>query len=285
MKKSERQKKFVQENINLFRCPTCQAPMARVVDNSIVCQNGHQIDFNRHGYLHFLTGAAETEYGREMFCARRQLLESGLFTPIIKEVAGVLPDKPLRLLDVGTGEGTPLKQLVSLRKNDRDVMVGFDISKPGITLATQLGLRAFFCVADLRKLPFNDQRFDALVELFSPSDYREFNRVLAPGGCLIKVVPNSGYLAELRQLLYGKNQAKSHYDNQRVVNLFKQHYPNCQLKQVKYQFTIPSGQQEALVEMTPLHWGKGARQLTAKELMTLTRVTVDVSLLIAKKGE
>lgn len=285
MKKSECQKKFVQENISLFRCPTCQAPMARVVDNSIVCQNGHQIDFNRHGYLHFLTGAAETEYGREMFCARRQLLESGLFTPIIKEVAAVLPDKPLRLLDVGTGEGTPLKQLANLRKNDRDVMVGFDISKPGITLATQLGLRAFFCVADLRKLPFNDRSFDALVELFSPSDYREFNRVLAPGGYLIKVVPNSGYLAELRQLLYGKDQAKSHYDNQRVVNLFKQHYPNCQLQQVKYQFIIPNGQQGALVEMTPLHWGKGAKQLTAKELTTLTRVTVDVSLLIAKKDE
>lgn len=285
MKKSERQKKFVQQNISLFRCPTCQAPMKGVVENSIVCQNDHQIDFNRHGYLHFLNGAAETEYGREMFLARRQLLSAGLFKPIIQKIAEKLPNKPLRILDVGTGEGTPLKQLSDLRPTTGDAMVGFDISKPGVTLATQLGLDAFFCVADLRQLPFNDQCFDAIVELFSPSDYREFQRVLAPDGYLMKVVPNSGYLSELRQLLYGNDQEKSHYDNQRVVDLFKQHYPACEVEPVKYQFEIPAGLQQALVEMTPLHWGKGAKHLTAADLAELTTITVDVSLLTAKKGE
>lgn len=283
MKKSERQRQFVQAAIDLFRCPTCQAPMKAVVGNSVTCQNGHQIDFNRHGYLHFLNGAADTEYGREMFLARRQLLTAGLFKPIVAAVARHLPARPLRILDVGTGEGTPLKQLADLRTEYRDTMVGFDISKPGVTLATQLGMEAFFCVADLRQLPFNDGKFDAVVELFSPSDYREFNRVLAAGGQLIKVVPNSGYLGELRQLLYGADQAKSHYDNQRVVALFKKHYPSCQIEPVRYQFSVPAGLQPALVEMTPLHWGKGARQLTAADLAQLTTVTVDVSLLIAKK--
>lgn len=283
MKKSERQRRFVQETIDLFRCPTCQAPMRGVVGNSVICQNGHQIDFNRHGYLHFLNRAADTEYGREMFLARRQLLTAGLFKPIVAAIAKHLPAQPLRILDVGTGEGTPLKQLADLRTAVQDTMVGFDISKPGITLATQLGMNAFFCVADLRQLPFNDGKFDAVVELFSPSDYREFNRVLAPGGYLMKVVPNSGYLGELRQLLYGDHQAKSHYDNQRVVDLFSKHYPDCQLERVKYRFTIPTGLQSALVEMTPLHWGKGAKQLTTAELANLTTVTVDVSLLLAKK--
>ena len=68
MKKIERQRQFVQDHLSLFRCPNCQAPMAKVEGNSIYCAHGHQIDFNRHGYLHFLNGAADTEYGRQMGC-------------------------------------------------------------------------------------------------------------------------------------------------------------------------------------------------------------------------
>ena len=283
MKKIERQRQFVQDHLSLFRCPNCQAPMAKVEGNSIYCAHGHQIDFNRHGYLHFLNGAADTEYGRQMFLARRQLLSAGLFEPIVKTVADQLPVRPQTILDVGTGEGTPLRQLAALRAGCDDTLIGFDISKAGVTLATQLGLCAFFCVADLRQLPFNAGSFDTIMELFSPSDYAEFNRVLAPGGRVIKVVPNSDYLAELRQLLYGTGQANSHYDNQRVVDLFRHHYPDAQQIRVRYEFTIPAGLQAAVVEMTPLHWGKGARKLTAQDLEALTMVTVDVSVLTGTK--
>lgn len=283
MKKSERQRQFVQDHIGLFRCPSCQQPMKEVVGNSICCVNGHRIDFNRHGYLHFLNGAADTEYDQEMFLARRRLLSAGLFKPIIAAVAKQLPARPQRILDVGTGEGTPLEQLAARRQPLADTLIGFDISKAGVTLATQLDLTAFFCVADLRQLPFADDSFDALVELFSPSDYTEFNRVLAPGGQLIKVVPNSNYLAEIRQLLYGDGQAQSHYDNQRVVDLFRHHYPDVQVERVQYHFPVPAGLQAPLVEMTPLHWGKGARKLTDQDLQALSSVTVDVSVLTGSK--
>lgn len=259
VKKIEQKRKFVSNNIELFRCPTCQEKMAKVDDTSIICSRGHRIDFNRHGYLHFLNGAADTEYGRQMFLARRRLLSAGLFRPIIRAVADILPDRPLRLLDVGTGEGTPLAQLAACRRSQADDrLIGFDISKAGITLATQLDLsNAFFCVADLRQLPFRDGCFDAVIELFSPSDYVEFQRVLRQEGVLIKVVPNANYLGELRRLLYGNKQVKSHYDNSRVVDLFAHHYPHYQRCQINYQFTIPDGLQATLVEMTPLHWGRG----------------------------
>ncbi|WP_242362417.1 methyltransferase domain-containing protein [Limosilactobacillus antri] len=285
MKKSERQRQFVREHLELFRCPSCQAPMTAVVDNSISCANGHRIDFNRHGYLHFLNGAADTEYGREMFLARRQLLAAGLFKPIVAAVADRLPAQPQNILDVGTGEGTPLLQLAAQRQQAHDTLIGFDISKAGVTLATQLDLDAFFCVADLRQLPFNDESFDSLIELFSPSDYGEFKRVLKPGGRLIKVVPNSDYLVELRRLLYGRDQVRSHYDNQQVVDLFRRHYPDTRVDRVRYQFAIPDGLQAPLVEMTPLHWGRGAKRLTAQDLQTLTAITVDVSVLTGTKAK
>ena len=284
MKKIEKQRQFVKRHLDLFRCPTCQEPFVQLTENSIVCGRGHRIDFNKHGYLHFLRGAADTEYGRKMFLARRELLNAGLFKPIVEEIAKALPSQPLKILDVGTGEGTPFYQLSELRAGQDDCLVGFDISKAGVTLATQLDMKAFFCVADLRQLPFNDQSFDAIIELFSPSDYAEFNRVLMPGGTLIKVIPNADYLTELRHLLYAEGDQHAHYDNSRVKELFAQHYPNGRVQRVRYRFELPAGMQAALVEMTPLHWGRGVKQLTATELAKLQAVTVDVSLLIAKKS-
>lgn len=283
MKKIEKQQRFVSQHLALFRCPVCHEPFTALQGNSIICSQGHQIDFNKHGYLHFLNGAADTEYGREMFLARRKLLSAGLFLPIVQAIAEVLPKRPLKVLDVGTGEGTPLYQLAKIRPGQNDCLVGFDISKAGVTLATQLMLNAFFCVADLRQLPFNDHSFDAVIELFSPSDYAEFNRVLTPSGILVKVIPNADYLGELRQLLYDQDDQHASYDNSRVKELFAKHYPNCQTQRVRYCFDIPTGLQAALVEMTPLHWGRGAKQLSPAELDKLQAVTVDVSLLIANK--
>ncbi|WP_302117363.1 methyltransferase domain-containing protein [uncultured Limosilactobacillus sp.] len=284
MKKVERQRELVKSNIDLFQCPVCEQPMKKVEGNSLVCINNHRFDFNRHGYLHFLNGAANTEYGREMFNSRRQLLNAGLFSPIIEGISKLLPAKSMKILDVGTGEGTPLMQLNALRLKYSDTMIGFDISKSGITLATQLPLAAFFCVADLRKLPFTAQSFDLILELFSPSDYQEFNRVLKNNGMLIKVIPNANYLIELRHLLYQDGERNYQYDNSRVVELFKQHYPNSQIKKIKYRFDIPNGLQGALLEMTPLHWGENAKKLSQEELEQLTTITVDVSLLITKKS-
>lgn len=282
MKKIDRAQHFVSQNIALFQCPLCHAPFSRVAGTSVICQNNHVIDFNKHGYLHLLTANGGTEYDRQMFVDRRQLLAAGLFRPIIEQIAAELPEQPLRILDVGTGEGTPLLQLHEQRQSADDTMMGFDIAKAGIQLATQLPFAGFFCIADLRNLPFRNDQFDLVMELFSPSDYQEFERVLAPGGELIKVIPNANYLVELRHLLYGQADRHYHYDNHRVLDLFRQHYPNATVTPLRYHFPIPDGHQRALIGMTPLHWGKGAAQLTDDQLQHIRSVTVDVSILRAK---
>lgn len=283
MKKIERAERIVQDHLTIFRCPVCQRPFVRVADHSLICQAGHTIDFNWHGYLHFLTSQGTTEYDREMFLSRRKLLSAGLFKPIIEQVKKFLPAQPVTILDVGSGEGTPLEQLATLREQ-QDFYVGFDISKPGITLATQLNFPAFFCIADLRQLPFADQSFDTVLELFSPSDYREFNRVLKDDGLLIKVIPNADYLLELRHLLYGNNDQHYHYDNSKVCALFKKHYPSAKMVRVRYQFPLADDLVTDMVRMTPLSWGKNAHQLTSTELSRLNKITVDVSLLLARKN-
>lgn len=165
MKKIVIKKQWVNEHRRLFRCSVCQAPIKGVFENSLVCKQGHAIDFNKHGYLYFLNNGNGTDYDRAMFEARRRMLSAGLFLPMLKQINAVMPDQPQTILDVGTGEGTPLFQLETLR-DQKDAAIGFDISKAGVQLATQLPGKLFFCVADLRRLPFADESFDQVMELF-----------------------------------------------------------------------------------------------------------------------
>ena len=54
MKKIERAEKLVQSHLKTFRCPICHQGYISLIGNTLVCEKGHTIDFNRHGYLHFL---------------------------------------------------------------------------------------------------------------------------------------------------------------------------------------------------------------------------------------
>ena len=50
--------------------------------------------------------------------------------------------------------------------------------------------------------PFQDEQFDVILNILSPANYAEFTRLLKPGGLFVKVVPESGYLKELRDVFY-----------------------------------------------------------------------------------
>lgn len=285
MKKRELAAQWVQNHLSMLACPICQSPFSLVATQGLRCSKGHQWDFNRAGSVHFLqTASASNGYDQEMLAARRRVLTAGLFASMVAQLNACLPATPVKLIDVGTGEGTPLAQLQALRGN-ADALAGFDISKAGVNLATQLAPgQMFFCVADLRKLPFATASLDVVMELFSPADYDEFDRVLAPGGTLLKIIPTGAYLQELRALLYPATDAHRHYDNHLVKDRFLARYPAGQVIPINYQFELAPALRADLVAMSPLHWGQGARELTAAELASLKTVTVAVELLIAKKN-
>lgn len=279
MKKIDRSTAFLQDQLDLFRCPVCQLPYSEVVGHGIKCSNGHELDLSKKGTLFFLNHDVSSEYDASMLSARRRILTAGLFDGFLEEIIRRMPKTGARILDIGSGEGTPLVKVLNERHQSDDVAVGFDISKPGINLATQLESNAFWCVADLARLPFNDQSFDTIIDIFSPSAYSEFNRVLANGGQLLKVVPNSNYLIELRQLLYDKESKHRSYSNDNVVDLFMQHYPNADAKRIVYQMPILPAQFADLLSMTPLSWGVDESRLDVVREMPINEITVDVTLL------
>ncbi|KRL53142.1 rRNA large subunit methyltransferase A [Furfurilactobacillus rossiae] len=279
MKKIDRGAAYLQEHLAMFRCPVCETPYEKIGGHTLSCPNGHTLDLNKKGSATFLKHNVVTEYDEPMLAARRRMLTAGLFAPIVKAVNQQLPSQGQRILDVGTGEGTPLAQLDQERSNPDDVLIGFDLSKAGINLATQLVSKAFFCVADLAQLPFTDNAFDTVMEFFSPSAYREFERVCRPGGKLVKVVPNANYLVELRHALYDESAPQYQYTNDRVVELFADHYPTMQQMTVSYDFPIGKARIADMMAMTPLSWGSDDAHRAALLANPVDAVTVDVSVL------
>src|SRR5690606_40580058 len=66
-------------------------------------------------------------------------------------------------------------------------------------------------VADLANLPIATTSIDYILNILSPSNYAEFDRLLKKEGKLIKVIPNSDYLKELRGIFYeDKERSEEH---------------------------------------------------------------------------
>lgn len=277
LKKIERGTMFIQTQSDLFRCPTCHQ-MMHAQEKALVCLEGHRFDVSKKGTLYFLNHQIKTDYDREMFEHRRKLIVHGMYQPLLDLLQPFCQNQ--RILDVGCGEGSFLQQL-----NEQATLlpsVGFDISKEGIYLASDYGENIFWCVADLTNLPFQEDRFTTILNIFSPSNYQEFQRVLVDGGQLIKVVPRSGYLKELRAAFYPEDEKKQHYSNQAVVEKFQETFRESERQTLTYVFDIPESCQLSLLEMSPLEWGVSMEIKEKLQKKPLKRITIDLDILIGR---
>lgn len=278
LKKIDRSALFLKENTALFQCPLCHETVTNK-EKALICPNKHRFDLSKKGTLYFLDRQIKTEYDNQMFAHRGAMIKSGMYQPLIEQLAIFCDNE--QVLDVGCGEGSFLNALAE--KTSLQPSVGFDISKEGVYLATNQPQPLFWCVADLTKLPFADQSFSTILNIFSPSNYQEFDRILKPGGKVIKVVPGSHYLKELRAAFYPDEPEKQQYSNVQVVEKFKQVYPKVERSQVTYVFDVPKAQRLSLLEMSPLEWGVDPERKAALQKAPIEQITIDLDVLIGKK--
>ncbi|MBF8807435.1 MAG: methyltransferase domain-containing protein [Enterococcus lacertideformus] len=279
VKKIDQGRRFLRENKELFRCPLCHKPFD-LTENGLLCHKNHRFDLSKKGTLYFLSHGIKTEYDQKMFALRRRMIQSGMYQPVI-ELLSKQVTQDSEVLDVGCGEGSFLAELMQVQPLKK--ALGFDISKEGVYAATGHQIDAFWCVADLTNLPFENQKFTTILNIFSPSQYKEFQRVLVEEGEVLKIVPQQDYLKELRQAFYPNQPEKQQYSNERVVAKFSESLELMQRQRVTYEFKIPEKNRQDLLAMSPLEWQVSKEIKEHLYQNPLEKITIDVELLKGNK--
>lgn len=271
----------------LFACPICKSPMNVKELASLVCSKNHSFDFTKQGYVNLTTHQAKNKYSKDLFEARKQvIMEFQFFEPMIHEIANKMQhfiQKPsFRCVDLGSGEGSHLVALSSRLGSDEIVGVGVDLSKEGIFVAAKNYPNKIWTVADLANTPFQDHTFDVILNILSPSNYGEFNRLLKEDGIVIKVIPESNYLKEIREVIFS-NTDKQSYSNDDTVERFQERFTLIDQTRVTYTKKLNNEALQLLAKMTPLTWSASATALQPLLEKESLEITVDLTILIGKK--
>lgn len=260
--------------LNALQCPVCGQELVRQEDE-FACTRGHRVNVNRKGCLNFLSSPVDSCYDAALFSARRRVFAAGCYQAVAEAMMELLPIGEHRLLDAGCGDGWYLNALLSRHADWSGA--GIDISRDAILQATDQPCEAVWCVGDLRRLPFRDGAFTAVLDVLTPASYDEFRRVLCPEGLLIKVYPGRDYLREIREArgmtLYEEGQVESYLrEKAQVIG---------ERRVVKAHRVTPELWRD-FVWMTPLNQDLSAGEKEALARQARETVTVDLAVTAAR---
>lgn len=292
MKKIDLAKKLISNNSQLFKCPVCGKEMNIVDSRSLACINKHCFDLSRKGYINLLLKANKSKYDKDMLESRNIISKSGFFDPMLQQIndfilkhISVTCSQRAFVLDAGCGEGSHLSRILAAIRNKSNAKlqgVGIDISKGGIRIATRDYAIIIWCVADLANLPFKDKEFDIILSILSPANYGEFGRVLKDNDILIKVVPESNYLIQLRRVFFDKTD-KEFYSNEQVMKLFTKNFYLIGNQRISYEVELDETSFNHLLNMTPLTWNVDRGKMQKANKMRISKITADFRILCGKK--
>ena len=266
---SKRDKLFLAaESLGCLACPSCGAALTRTGDD-FACAARHRINVNRKGCLNVLSAQVDSCYDADLFAARRRVFDAGCYDAVARAIEGLLPEGAHRILDAGCGDGWYLNAL--LTRHESWSGAGVDISRDAIFQATSLPCTALWVVGDLRRLPFADGSFTAVLDVLTPANYDEFRRVLAPGGLLIKVYPGSGYLRELRTA-----RGLAPYEEGQVDAYLREKAAIVAEKRVTVTHAVSDALWRDFVWMTPLMQDLSPEEKNAIAAKNAGSVTVDL---------
>lgn len=178
-------------------CPVCHEQLERI-NNSYKCKNNHCFDISKEGYVNLLLNSKNSGDNKEMVRSRMTFLNKGYFEPLLKNIIKTIKSLDIKnILDVGCGEGYYDSGIVNATNIP---LTGLDISKEACLKASKRNKQSLYVVGSSSHLPFSDNEFDLLLNIFAPHDEEEFTRVC--NKYILKVVPNKNHLLELKEILY-----------------------------------------------------------------------------------
>ena len=263
-----------------FACPICQENLT-LVESSLKCSNRHSFDLAKFGYVNLAPQIKQSaNYDKENFQNRQQILEAGFYQAILEDISDLLATNPSAktVLDIGCGEGFYSRKLQESHPDK--TFYAFDISKDSVQIAakSEPNWAVNWFVGDLARLPIKDASMDILLDIFSPANYGEFQRVLSKDGILIKVIPTKNHLKEIRQMVQDQ-LTKKDYSNQDIKEHFQEHF-SIQASQIaSLTKPITGEQRQALLAMTPLLFHVDQTKIDWSQL---TEITIEAEILLGK---
>jgi 23S rRNA (guanine745-N1)-methyltransferase len=283
----------IDECIDMFKCPICGNRMHLNDFKSLICLNNHCFDISRRGYVNLISKYVKSQYDKKLFESRHVICRGPFFNPILELISDLIISETDRassdstkILDAGCGEGSHLTQVIdrlSSKSSAHFLGVGIDISKEGIQIASRDYPYNIWCVADLAKIPFIDRQFNVVLNILTPANYAEFSRIIVDEGLLVKVIPGSKYLKELRSLFYGKTD-KQTYSNEKVVKHFSNNFNITGMERIEYEVALNKEMLEHLINMTPLSWRVSQEEIQKVLNMRINSITVDMTIILGKKA-
>lgn len=285
LKKIETLRILLNENIEILRCPICRNSITTVNENSILCENNHCLNISKKGYVNLLKNNTKTIYDKSLFESRSKIYDEKIYENLSKEIINIV-DKYAKkktnnyVLDTGCGEGYYLNQLYLEEKiNKKFKLFGIDISKEGISLATRYQNNILWSVSDLANLPFKNSKFDIILNILSPSNYKEFTRVLNKDGVVIKIIPEEHYLQEIRTKIKGSIK-KDKYSNKDILDAFSENLDIVYNKRITYKVNIVN--LKDFIKMTPLTSSLDNDQINELIKSDIDNITIDLKIIVGK---
>ncbi len=273
---------------HMLACPICGDTLART-DQRLRCPAGHSFDIARQGYANLLRNqGSQQHYDRASFAMRRRVFQSGLYDAIAHTIAELASSAVERLetrdaehagrlaiVDAGCGEGFFSR---AVRAACDTPLCAFDISRDSIQLAatTDPCDNIVWLVADLATIPVQTGCAACVLDIFSPANYREFARILAQGGCIVKAIPTARHLQEIRQLASSRLKHDT-YSNQHIIDHFARF---CHIEHrctASTTLELEDEVRDALVAMTPMLFNVDTAHI---DWAALERATVEAEIVV-----
>ncbi len=261
--KRDKAVRLLKDNNDFLLCPVCREKLSTINDYALSCVNGHSFDISKKGSLNLAGSGNDKVYDDVLFRHRRSIIDKGYYAPLIKILSGFINEYQmtahhgLSILDAGCGEGSFLNSVYSdmLLKNGQGKYAGIDLSKSGISLATDHQNDILWLIDDLSKIHIADGKFDMILNILSPANYSEFKRVLKKDGIIIKVIPGKNYLKEIRDL-YIEDSKEKQYDNTETIKYTEGGMAIFKRSKLEYTVSPDIKEFSAFSKMTPMTHGK-----------------------------
>lgn len=250
----------------VLRCPVCGGPV-EAGQGSLRCPNRHTFDIARQGYVNLLSaaGGAHQADTAAMVQARAEFLDAGHYRELAGAVAGLAASVPLPpgavVLDAGAGTGHYLAAVLDRQSDAYGLAV--DASKYALRRAARAHPHALAVGWDVwRPLPIRSGAVELVLNVFAPRNAAEFHRVLAPGGALIVVTPDTAHLEELVEVL--ELLAVDARKEERLDRALADHFRLEQEEHLRISLTLDAAAVRRLVDMGPSAWHVDAAGLEAR---------------------